>query len=49
MTLMVNGEKRTDQLAKTYLEMYKEYIVGYKQYKMEKAALCTGVEKLKEA
>ncbi|MGE6370278.1 hypothetical protein ACQKDD_12325 [Planococcus kocurii] len=49
MTVMKNGEKRIDQLTKTYLEMYKEYLFGYKQYKTEKATLNKELEKLKEA
>lgn len=49
MTVVINGEKRMDQATKTYLEMYKEYLFGYKQYKAEKATLSKEVEKLKEA
>ena len=36
MTVMMKEEKRMDRTKKTYLEIYKEHINGYKQYKMEK-------------
>lgn len=39
MTVIANEEKKMDGAAKTYLEMYEEYINGYKQYKLEKAAV----------
>ena len=36
MTVIANEETKMDGLTKTYLEMYEEYISGYKQYKLEK-------------
>ncbi|WP_285228754.1 hypothetical protein [Planococcus sp. ISL-109] len=41
MTAIVKEEKSMDKLAKSYLQIYEEFISGYKQYKMEKTALCT--------
>ncbi|EGA91092.1 hypothetical protein GPDM_01780 [Planococcus donghaensis MPA1U2] len=49
MTTMINKGRKKNQLAKTYLGMYKEYIEGYKQYKLEKAALYIAGEKTKRA
>ncbi|WP_416145224.1 hypothetical protein [Planococcus koreensis] len=37
MTAIIKEETRMDHLAKTYLQMYEEFIVGYKQYKKEKS------------
>ncbi|MCM3610435.1 hypothetical protein M4S82_04165 [Planococcus sp. MERTA32b] len=39
MTVIKNEETKMDGLTKTYLEMYEEYINGYKQYKLEKTAV----------
>lgn len=39
MTVIANEEKNMDSAVKTYLEMYEEYINGYKQYKLEKSAV----------
>ncbi|WP_298827419.1 hypothetical protein [uncultured Planococcus sp.] len=36
MTVMMKEEKRMDRTTKTYLEVYQEFISGYKEYKMEK-------------
>ena len=36
MTVMMKEEKRMDRSKKTYLEVYEEFISGYKQYKKEK-------------
>ncbi|MGH2317829.1 hypothetical protein ACRC6Q_08665 [Planococcus sp. SE5232] len=38
MTVMMKEEKRMDRTTKTYLEVYEEFINGYKEYKMEKQA-----------
>ena len=43
MTAILNEETRMDGHTKTYLEMYQEFLEGYKQYKMEKAAFGTEV------
>lgn len=48
MTKLMNNGRRKNQLAKTYLGMYKEYIEGYKQYKAEKALMYIDGEKTKE-
>lgn len=45
MTAILKEEKRMDNPTKTYLQMYEEYISGYKQYKMEKAAVCAKTAK----
>lgn len=45
MTAIIKEETRMDNLTKTYLQMYEEFISGYKQYKMEKAAPYTKTEK----
>ncbi|HSJ37920.1 MAG TPA: hypothetical protein VK945_06865 [Planococcus sp. (in: firmicutes)] len=45
MTAILKEEKRMDTPAKTYLQIYEEYINGYKQYKMEKGALSTNTAK----
>ena len=37
MTVMMNEVKRMGNPTKTYLEIYKEHVMGYKQYKMQKA------------
>lgn len=36
MTAIIKEENRMDAPAKTYLQMYLDYINGYKQYKKEK-------------
>lgn len=36
MNTMIKEETRMDAPAKNYLQMYKDHINGYKQYKMEK-------------
>lgn len=43
MTANLNEETRLDGYTKTYLEMYQEFLEGYKQYKMEKATFGTEV------
>lgn len=45
MTAIIKEESRMDNLTKTYLQMYEEFIVGYKQYKMEKDAPYTQTTK----
>lgn len=45
MTAIIKEEKRMDTPAKSYLQMYEEYISGYKQYKREKEALSKKTEK----
>lgn len=45
MTVMMKEEKRMDRAKKTYLEVYEEFINGYKQYKMEKETHSTKAEK----
>lgn len=37
MTVMMKEVKRMGNSTKTYLEIYKEHVKGYKQYKMQKA------------
>lgn len=49
MTAMMKEEKRMDRSRKTYLEVYEEFINGYKQYKMEKMAHSTKAEKIRNA
>lgn len=39
MTEMIKQEERMDVPAKTYLQSYEEHISGYRQYKLERAAL----------
>ena len=39
MTTIIREETRMDNLPKTYLQMYEEYIKGYKQYKQERVTL----------
>ena len=46
MTVIVNEELKIENAAKTYLEMYTEYINGYKQYKLEKTAVSIAVEEV---
>lgn len=36
MSALIKEEQKMDHLTKTYLQLYKEYISGYKQYKLEK-------------
>ncbi len=38
MTAIAKEEKTMEVLTKTYLQVYQEYVKGYKQYKLEKAA-----------
>lgn len=45
MTAIMKEEKTMDAQTKTYLQMYEEFINGYKQYKMEKAEPWTKNEK----
>ena len=45
MTAIVKEEKRMDNQTKTYLQKYEEHISGYKQYKMENAAIYTKTAK----
>lgn len=49
MTAVIKEEKTMATSVKTYLELYQEFIVGYKQYKMEKAAPTTRVGKARHA
>ena len=37
MTVMMKEVKGMGNPTKTYLEIYKEHVMGYKQYKMQKA------------
>ena len=46
MTAILKEETRMDKQTKSYLQMYEEYISGYKQYKMEQAALCAKTAKV---
>jgi hypothetical protein len=39
MAIHVNEVKEMDKMTVNYLELYKNYIKGYKQYKQEKAQL----------
>lgn len=39
MSALIKEEQKMDHLTKTYLQLYKEYVSGYKQYKLEKEAL----------
>lgn len=41
MTAILKEETTMDNPTKTYLQMYEEFISGYKQYKMEKAVVYT--------
>ncbi|MDQ0427418.1 hypothetical protein QOZ98_000243 [Planomicrobium stackebrandtii] len=45
MTAVIKEEKTMGATVKTYLEMYQEFIGGYKQYKMQKAVPAVKVEK----
>ena len=45
MTAIIKEETRMDNITKTYLQMYEEFIVGYKQYKKEKAVPYTKTKK----
>lgn len=38
MSALIKEEQKVDHLTKTYLQLYTEYISGYKQYKLEKEA-----------
>lgn len=49
MTVMMKEEKRMDRTTKTYLEVYEEFINGYKQYKMEKETHSVKAEKARSA
>lgn len=49
MTKVMNTGKRKNQLAKTYLGMYKEYIEGYKQYKTDKSMMYIDNKNTKKA
>lgn len=39
MNVVVKEDGRMAGQTKTYLQMYEEYLIGYKQYKMEKNTL----------
>ena len=45
---VIKEEKRMDNLAKTYLQIYTEFISGYKQYKMERADKKAGAKNLEK-
>ncbi|WP_422123892.1 hypothetical protein DHX103_03525 [Planococcus sp. X10-3] len=45
MTAIIKEEKRMDNPPKTYLQMYQEFINGYKQYKKGKDTRSTGTVK----
>ena len=47
MTVMIKEERKMDKRKMTYLEVYEEHLNGYKQYKMDKVALNSRVEKAK--
>lgn len=36
MNALIKEEQKMDHLTKSYLQLYKEFISGYKQYKLEK-------------
>lgn len=36
MNALIKEEQKMDRLEKSYLQLYQEFISGYKQYKMEK-------------
>lgn len=36
MNALIKKEQKMDHLAKPYLQLYTEFISGYKQYKLEK-------------
>lgn len=36
MNALIQEEQKMDHLAKSYLQLYQEFISGYKQYKLEK-------------
>ena len=36
MNALIKEEQKMDHLEKSYLQLYQEFISGYKQYKMEK-------------
>ncbi|WP_203332287.1 hypothetical protein [Planococcus beigongshangi] len=38
MTVFTKEEKRFDAMPKNYLQVYKEFINGYKQYKLNKVS-----------
>lgn len=39
MNALIKEEQKMDHLTKTYLQLYTDYISGYKQYKLEKGAM----------
>ena len=45
MTAIIKEETRMEEHTKTYLEMYQEFLEGYKQFKMEKAVVYTTTAK----
>ena len=45
MTAFMMKEKRMGNRTKTYLEVYEEFISGYKQYKMERETQSAKAEK----
>lgn len=49
MTVMIKEETKIEKAVKTYLEVYEEYMTGYKQYKLEKTALNSKVKKAEPA
>ncbi|WP_203339643.1 hypothetical protein [Planococcus beijingensis] len=49
MTVMIKEVKRMGNPNKSYLEIYKEHVMGYKQYKMEKALQSSKKELAKTA
>ncbi|MBT2572048.1 hypothetical protein [Planococcus sp. ISL-110] len=49
MTAVIMKENRMGNRAKTYLEVYEEFINGYKQYKMERDAQSAKAEKVESA
>ncbi|WP_186725607.1 hypothetical protein [Planomicrobium sp. CPCC 101110] len=49
MAIITNEVKGMDKITVNYLEMYKDYIKGYKQYKKEKAAVMAAAEENSDA
>lgn len=45
MTAVMMKEKRMSNRTKTYLEVYEEFISGYKQYKMDRQVQSDKAEK----
>lgn len=49
MTVMMKEVKRIGNPTKSYLEIYKEHVKGYKEYKMQKAVQSSKKELAKTA